>query len=262
MGFYRQFHTQFWKDEYILDLETEGKLLFIYLFSNETTSLSGLYKLPLKVVEFETGLDIKTIKEHLEQFEVAGKIWHRDGLFFVKTLRKYNKGGATVEKSIRNDLENLDDCELKRLYYSIYYPDETYPHDRVSIGYGKGMDTHSLNDINDIKDSNDKVDDDPQPFPQVLTAIQATDIFAEITGMVTIPNGKDKSSADALEQLYDLRKPYTRREDMVSDGKAYYIVWTDRGYRKTNTGWLDWWVACEIPPLKVKAPRGKGWSEA
>ena len=67
MAGYRQIHTQIWKDEWFLDLEPQAKLLFIYLFGNENTSLSGIYKLPLKVILFETGLDKEYVVNTLKK---------------------------------------------------------------------------------------------------------------------------------------------------------------------------------------------------
>ena len=35
---------------------------------------------------------------------------------------------------------------------------------------------------------------------------------------------------------------------MIEDGKKYWTAWVDDfGYKKTNNGWLDWWISGEIP---------------
>ena len=45
MANFRAIHTQIWKDEWFVDLTINQKVLFIYLFSNEASSFTGLYKI-------------------------------------------------------------------------------------------------------------------------------------------------------------------------------------------------------------------------
>lgn len=117
MANYRQIHVSIWKDEWFLDLEPKAKLLFIYLFSNEATSLSGLYKLPLKVIEFETGLDRQYIIDTLSNFSEKDKVHYQDGLVWVVHMRKYHETkSALVQKRITSDIHMIPDCELKIRY--------------------------------------------------------------------------------------------------------------------------------------------------
>ena len=71
MADYRQIHTCIWKDSWFLELPSDYKLLFIYLFSNERACLAGLYDLSIKVIAFETELERDTIETGLEQFAQA-----------------------------------------------------------------------------------------------------------------------------------------------------------------------------------------------
>lgn len=123
MADYRQIHTKCWrKDEWFLDLPPLDKLLFIYLFSNEAASVSGLYEmLPPKTVAFETGLEREYIEDALMRFEADGKIARSNGWIWVKNLRKYNgTNSPTVKKRIANDLNDMPDCELKTQYIGYY----------------------------------------------------------------------------------------------------------------------------------------------
>jgi len=52
MADYRQIHTRIWKDSWFIELEPCDKLLFIYLFSNERASVSGIYDISIKVMAF------------------------------------------------------------------------------------------------------------------------------------------------------------------------------------------------------------------
>ena len=65
MSEYRQIHMKIWKDAWFLDLEPDHKLLFIYLFSNERSSIAGIYELSKRIMAFETGLTSEKITSGL-----------------------------------------------------------------------------------------------------------------------------------------------------------------------------------------------------
>lgn len=137
MAGYRQIHTSIWKDEWFLDLEPDDKLLFIYLFSNDSASVAGIYKLALKVIAFETGLSLPNVKAALNRFSEAGKVYYQDGVVWVKNLRKYNESASPkVVTKIESDLADIPDGEIKRMYTAFYGGDGPgYPIDTVSIPY-------------------------------------------------------------------------------------------------------------------------------
>ena len=116
MANYRQIHVSIWKDGWFIELPPEEKLLFIYLFSNELASLSGLYELPPRVIQREIDLPPETIAAALEKFEGAGKIHHQDGLIWVINMRKYNRGGVRVHRRMIRDVEEIPDGQLKRRF--------------------------------------------------------------------------------------------------------------------------------------------------
>ena len=129
MANYRQVHVSLWKDEWFLDLEPEEKLLFIYLFSNESTSLAGIYKIAFKVICFETGLDPAFVKKTLKKLSDTGKVYYEDGVVWVVNMRRYHETSSTkVQTRIRNDIDEIPDCPLKIAYLenvntlSIPYP--------------------------------------------------------------------------------------------------------------------------------------------
>lgn len=140
---YRQIHTHIWKDEWFLDLEPAEKLLFVYLFSNDNTTLAGIYKISLKVIAFETGLDISFIKNCLDKFQDAGKAVYLDGVMWVINLMRYNAAtnSPKVKACIIKELNAIPDCELKTRYLT------------SEIGYRYHIDTLPLNN-NNINNSN------------------------------------------------------------------------------------------------------------
>ena len=117
MANYRQIHVRIWKDEWFLDLEPQEKLLFIYLFSNESASLAGIYKIPLKVICFETGLEQKYIIDTLSKFSKHGKAFYEDGIVMVSNMRRYHETKSPkVQSKIVEDISMIPDCPLKKRY--------------------------------------------------------------------------------------------------------------------------------------------------
>ena len=55
MAVYRQVQTSYWQDAFVLDLTPEEKFFYMYLMTNSKTTQCGIYELPKKVIEMETG---------------------------------------------------------------------------------------------------------------------------------------------------------------------------------------------------------------
>ena len=129
MANYRQIHVKIWKDNWFLDLTPEEKLLYVYLFSNELTSLSGIYQISLKVIAFETGLDYKWVVDAMLNFQAQGKIKYEDGYIWIKNLRKYHETSSPkVQTHINNDLDNIPNIPIKTQYIAYYQSDIPYPY--------------------------------------------------------------------------------------------------------------------------------------
>ena len=115
MAEYRQIHIQIWKDSWFLGLESDLKLLFIYLFSNERSELSGVYELPMAVIAFETGLSDETIEEGLRYFEASGKVAcdFESSYVWVRNLLRYNAkntGSIKIRRHLGRLMEDLSDA--------------------------------------------------------------------------------------------------------------------------------------------------------
>jgi hypothetical protein len=170
MAEFRQVHTKMWKDEWFLDLEPPEKLLFIYLFSNELTSVAGIYKLPVRAIAFETGLDLSFVRDTLHRFERDGKIRYENGVMWVKNLRKYNETSSPkVATRIRRDLSLIPEGDLKAEYIAYYTKRDT-----LSIPYSKSeseTDTDTETEKKEvIRPEFPDLDDLTAPAPTALPA--------------------------------------------------------------------------------------------
>jgi hypothetical protein len=222
MANFRQIHVSIWKDDWFLDLEPAEKLLFIYLFSNESTSISGLYKLPMKVIQFETGLDRQFIVDTIAKFSEANKIHYEDGVVWVVNMRRYHETKSSkVQTRILNDIALIPDCKLK-------------------IGYLYGMDTRPQ-----LKEK-EKEKEKAHPA-LVSSASDAIRVFGNVTGMIAIP-GREDDRGYAIDAILQLARQ--QGDNLEAHLQIYWHEWLARKYSKTNIHWLDWAIAGEISTPK------------
>lgn len=144
MAGYRQFHTKFWKDEYLIELDPLEKYLFMYLFTNDLSSISGLYKIPLKVIRNETDLGEDLIVRTLQKFQDDKRIFYRDGVMWVVNMAKYHSNASPKTKQkVSADVELIPDCDVKRAY--LYFVETgIYSIDTLSIPHAYPIDTLSI----------------------------------------------------------------------------------------------------------------------
>ena len=84
-------------------------------------------------------------------------------------------------------------------------------------------------------------------------AIQAERLFVEITGMPTFPA---QSRANDIERLIAIHGQ--QGAGTVAYCQRFYQEWAqERRYSKSNTNWLDWAVAGQIPVRRGVKKRAK-----
>jgi DnaD/phage-associated family protein len=126
MAEYRQIHTHTWKDTWFLGLTPKEKLMFIYLFSNERVSLSGIYEVPLPVICFETGLAEDEVTNTLEKFQKDGKVYYdraESGIWIVNLPRYQGTTSYKLAPKIKADIDRVPECEVKtRFLHTVSIP--------------------------------------------------------------------------------------------------------------------------------------------
>lgn len=242
MAGYRQFHTQFWKDEWVIELDPLKKYLFTYLFTNELSSISGLYKLPIKVIINETGLEKDFILSALKEFQEAKKIAYADNVLWVVNMRKFHENASPhTMKKVTNDINDIPDCAVKKAY-QYYQETGIYSIDTVSIQNSESVSViKSLSVSESVRDSASK-DANPQPAvkkskpskeePDKDPRIEHPAMIAIRTVTKRYP---PKPSWDLIiGELGD--HPDTDKLQQV------YAVWTASGYNPGNyQGVIEWY---------------------
>lgn len=240
MADFRQIHTRIWKDDWFSNLETDAKLLFIYLFSNEQAEVSGVYELPIKYMAFESDLPKERILELLKEFEEAGKAYYRNGWVWVVNLRKYNETKSDpVIKRIKKNLDHMPTGELKEMYCKYH-----------GIPYGDGMDTLSIPEKNDdLRQNRDREETETEKNREeensALFAEPEIQLYYEVTGL----KPDYSKEAEVKQNIREIqRKHHLPREKILEIMETKYSEWcasvTSDGkpYSRSNPKWLEWCI--------------------
>lgn len=118
MAVYRQIQVTFWQDPFILDLTPEEKYFYIYLMTNSKTTQCGVYELPKKVIELETGYNRDTVEKLIKRFVDYGKIQYNSENKEVMILNwlKYNiTKSPKVISCIRQEALEIKTAEFKEM---------------------------------------------------------------------------------------------------------------------------------------------------
>lgn len=102
----RYVSTSFWEDSYILDLETNEKLLFIYFITNALTNICWIYEIPIKRMEFDTWLRKDQVLKIIDKFSKSNKIFYIDWRLYIKNFQKHqNIDNSKIKIWIDNGLQ-------------------------------------------------------------------------------------------------------------------------------------------------------------
>lgn len=88
MAEYRTVKVSFWNDPYIEELDAEGKLLYIYLFTCPHANNLGILEVTKRKIAYETALDQKTVERIITRLEADGKLICCDGVLWMTNFIK------------------------------------------------------------------------------------------------------------------------------------------------------------------------------
>lgn len=92
MALYRQLQLSFWGDAFVMDLTPEEKFFYVYLLQCTNTKQCGIFELPKRTIEYETGYNRETVSKLLERFITYDKIEYCEETKEIMILNwiKYN----------------------------------------------------------------------------------------------------------------------------------------------------------------------------
>lgn len=263
MSGYRQIHTRMWSsDRWFTELKPEFKLLFMYLFSNERASVSGLYELPLNVAAFETGLGRDVIEAGFAEFAQANKVYYdtSKGVVYVCNMFKYQGSNSPkLLARIRADIKTVPDCSLKEKWLN---------ENSVLIGYADGRDTSlsvSISSSSSVSGEGGGAGEETKPVEDTdwipETPKQASEhpdiqTYQRISGR--FPGVRDYQGV--IETVRFLREQHGDRLDEFL--KPYWLAWStrknkdNRPYNPASLVWLyEWAMQGDIPKANGHEPK-------
>ncbi|CAI8758611.1 MULTISPECIES: DnaD domain-containing protein [Bacillus] len=119
MGVYRSVQVNFWQDEFVLDLTPEERYFYMYLLTCSKTRQCGIYPLPLRLVEMETGYNRETVEKLLQRFIAYGKILYdatTKELYVLNWLRYNPVTNTNIEKCVLRELKTVKNKEFVHMF--------------------------------------------------------------------------------------------------------------------------------------------------
>ncbi len=119
MAVYRNVQVNFWQDEFILDLTPEERYFYIYLLTGTKTKQCGIYVLPKRVAELETGYSMETVEKLLNRFVEYGKILYdaeTKELYIMNWLNYNPILNTNVEKCVLRELKTVKNKEFVHMF--------------------------------------------------------------------------------------------------------------------------------------------------
>ncbi|MEI4831711.1 DnaD domain protein [Bacillus sp. FJAT-53711] len=119
MAVYRNVQMNFWQDDFVLDLTPEERYFYIYLLTCSKTTQCGIYPLPKRLAEMETGYNRETVEKLLQRFIDYGKILYdaeTKELYILNWVRYNPVTNANVEKCVLRELKTVKNKKFVHMF--------------------------------------------------------------------------------------------------------------------------------------------------
>lgn len=105
----RYINTKLWSDSFVQALETNAKLFFLYILTNEHTNIAGIYEISKHTMSFETGLTTKAITKGIKTLTESKKVFYTKEHIIICNFTKYqeSKKSEKIQQGIINILTEL-----------------------------------------------------------------------------------------------------------------------------------------------------------
>lgn len=101
----RYINTKFWSDSFIIELSPLERYLFLYFLTNEHTDICGIYELPIKIIERETGIEHNSLLKIIDRLK--GKIYLVKNWVYIKNFSKHQACNPKVDEGIKRSLADI-----------------------------------------------------------------------------------------------------------------------------------------------------------
>lgn len=206
--------TGIFTDEKMLGETPDIRFICVYLYTNSHIGLSDIYKIPVQLIQLETGFDITIIKLALDRLKERGILVHHNYLW-VKLLR--HDFASLVYSGEKNEVAKRKQQDL--------IPDDI-------VDYFNGFDTSMDTSIDSSYKSeiiNHK--------SRIINQKPEKDKFGELQNVKLTPEEHNKL-IDRFNEAFVNEKIFDLDNYIASTGKKYQshyatiLAWAKRDYDK------------------------------
>ena len=120
MAKYRPIKTTTWDDDYVFGLKPDEKLIWIFLLTNERTTLCGIYRISIPYIYRMTMVSEERIKAILSKFETDDKVkFIKDSWISIKNVVKHQSSSPKITEGILREIDEIPQ-EIAKTAYPIH----------------------------------------------------------------------------------------------------------------------------------------------
>lgn len=207
----RMIDTKFWDDDYTSNLDPIEKLMFLYLLTNTSTNISGIYEIPLKKIALETGIDKEMVIKILDRFARDKRVFYSSGWICLKNFIKHqNQRSPTVIVGIKNEIANVPKDILSNF---------------IGYGYPNVSNLTKSNLIQSNKREKDLSKEEKKKYGEFENVLLTDAEYAKLT----------LKFGDSLSSLIERLSSYVASKGRrYSSHYATLLTWSRREEEKTN----------------------------
>ena len=109
MAKFRYVNTQIWEDEWFISLDALEQHLFLYFLTNPSTNITGIYQIPLRRMQYDTGMDQEKIKKIIMRLSADGRIFYEQGWVIMKNWHKHQTLNPNQMRAVVTHFNSLPD---------------------------------------------------------------------------------------------------------------------------------------------------------
>jgi len=237
MGISRIVNTDFWTDEKVIDMYSpEDKYFWLYLLTNPQSKQLGVYKLPKKLIAFQLGYSLDTVKVLLDRFEEkynAIRYSEETQEIAILNYLKYSiiKGGKPVIDCIIKDISQIKN---KSLLSSVYNKTLDFEDERETMKAIQEI----LSTYNEIDNDNDNDSIVGRYVPRIVPRIGKDDNFKKPSIEEIAEYCRERNNKVNPEQFFDHyeSKGWLVGRAKMKDWKASVRTWEKNDFSTQPKG--------------------------
>jgi hypothetical protein len=217
----RYVNTEFWRDEYIENLDPFERYLYLYCITNPLTNVAGIYKISIKRIAFETGIEKNMALKMFNRFEIDGKIMYADGYLVCRNTIKHQKLNTNIIKGIYQIINEcpfhlvkwmigdalIEDQKTGKLL--INFKSLSKPSNYLNININSNINSNSNINININKKNSENENDINQDINQFKENINQSK--KNINQSEEKENEKQKKTEELKNDVNEIYKMYPSR---------------------------------------------------